>query len=158
MKTKFEADKQGVPATAVLRKLSRPLPRLEYNFINQPDVAQTFIVTCCMADIPFRFKGLKTLKIKETDRINAMKTEMRKLGYVVRSEDDDELYWDGERCEADPHPVIETYEDHRMAMSFAPVSLVRPNITINHPEVVSKSYPSFWNDLRAAGFQIEETP
>lgn len=158
VKTKFEADKQGVPATAVLRKLSRPLPRLEYNFINQPDVAQTFIVTCCMADIPFRFKGLKTLKIKETDRINAMKTEMRKLGYVVRSEDDDELYWDGERCEADPHPVIETYEDHRMAMSFAPVSLVRPNITINHPEVVSKSYPSFWNDLRAAGFQIEETP
>ena len=85
-----------------------------------------------------------------------MKREMRKLGYVIRSNDGNELEWDGQRCLADPEPVIDTYEDHRMAMAFAPAALCLPHLRINDPQVVSKSYPRFWEHLRQAGFQIEE--
>ena len=69
---------------------------------------------------------------------------------------DNELYWDGERCEPTGE-AIDTYEDHRMAMAFAPAALCLGNIRINHPEVVSKSYPHYWDDLRSAGFRITET-
>ncbi|MCI7781522.1 MAG: 3-phosphoshikimate 1-carboxyvinyltransferase [Parabacteroides sp.] len=128
---------------------------LTYDFVNEPDLAQTFVVTCALRGVPFRFTGLQSLKIKETDRIAALQTELRKLGYVVRDEQDSILSWDGERCEPEAHPVIATYEDHRMALSFAPAALVRPEgIEIAHPEVVSKSYPHYWADLRAAGFAV----
>ena len=129
---------------------------LTYDFVNEPDLAQTFVVTCALRGVPFRFTGLQSLKIKETDRIAALQTELRKLGYVVRGEQHSILSWDGERCEPEAHPVIATYEDHRMALSFAPAALVRPEgIEIAHPEVVSKSYPHYWADLRAAGFGVQ---
>ena len=128
---------------------------LTYDFVNEPDLAQTFVVTCALLGVPFRFTGLQSLKIKETDRIAALQTELRKLGYVLRDAQDSILSWDGERCEPEAHPVIATYEDHRMALSFAPAALVRPEgIAIAHPEVVSKSYPHYWSDLRAAGFTV----
>ncbi len=129
--------------------------KLHYNFVNEPDLAQTFVVCCCMMNIPFRFTGLQSLKIKETDRIKALQTELRKLGYVVNDSNNSILEWNGERCEPEASPVISTYEDHRMAMAFAPVALVRESgIEIADPEVVSKSYPQFWNDLQKAGFSI----
>ena len=129
---------------------------LTYDFVNEPDLAQTFVVTCALLGVPFRFTGLQSLKIKETDRIAALQTELRKLGYVLRDAQDSILSWDGERCEPEAHPVIATYEDHRMALSFAPAALVRPEgIAIAHPEVVSKSYPHYWSDLRAAGFTVQ---
>jgi 3-phosphoshikimate 1-carboxyvinyltransferase len=81
---------------------------------------------------------------------------MRKLGYVLTDINDCELLWDGTRCEAEPDAVIDTYEDHRMALSFVPARLVRP-IVMNNPQVVSKSYPQYWHDLQNAGFIIEET-
>ena len=128
---------------------------LTYDFVNEPDLAQTFVVTCALLGVPFRFTGLQSLKIKETDRITALQTELRKLGYVLRDEQDSILSWDGERCALEVHPVIATYEDHRMALSFAPAALVRPKgIEIAHPQVVSKSYPHYWTDLRAAGFGV----
>ena len=128
---------------------------LTYDFVNEPDLAQTFVVTCALLGVPFRFTGLQSLKIKETDRIAALQTELRKLGYVLRDAQDSILSWDGERCEPEAHPIIATYEDHRMALSFAPAALVRPEgIAIAHPEVVSKSYPHYWSDLRAAGFTV----
>ena len=128
---------------------------LTYDFLNEPDLAQTFVVTCALLEVPFHFTGLQSLKIKETDRIAALQTELRKLGYVLRDAQDSILSWDGERCEPEAHPVIATYEDHRMALSFAPAALVRPEgIAIAHPEVVSKSYPHYWSDLRAAGFTV----
>ena len=128
---------------------------LTYDFVNEPDLAQTFVVTCALLGVPFRFTGLQSLKIKETDRIAALQTELRKLGYVLRDEQDSILSWDGERCAPEAHPVIATYEDHRMALSFAPAALVRPKgIEIAHPQVVSKSYPHYWADLRAAGFGV----
>lgn len=130
--------------------------RLEYDFVNQPDLAQTFVVTCCMLEIPFRFSGLQSLKIKETDRMSALITEMKKLGYILLEEEGSTLTWRGNRCRKTEKPVIDTYEDHRMAMAFAPASLKLKELRINNPEVVSKSYPDYWGDLSAAGFQITE--
>lgn len=140
----------------VLTRHMCSLPRLDYDFINQPDLAQTLVVTCATLGIPFHFTGLGNLRIKETDRIEAMKTEMRKLGYVLDDSVETELSWNGERCEAEKNPVIDTYEDHRMAMAFAPTAILLGQIRINNPEVVTKSYPGYWDDLRKAGFTIEE--
>ena len=125
-----------------------------HDFVNEPDLAQTLVVTCCMLGIPFRFSGLQSLKIKETDRISALQTELKKLGYIVKSESDGLMEWEGECCEPESDPIISTYEDHRMAMAFAPVCLKTGEIRINNPEVVSKSYPGYWEDLKKAGFII----
>lgn len=154
VKTIFETKDEGVPQTVTLRKSGRRVPRLEYDFVNSPDLAQTFVVVCAMMGVKFHFTGLGTLKIKETDRIEALKTEMRKLGFVIRDENNSELIWDGERCEPDANAAIDTYEDHRMALAFAPVAMLQP-ITINNPQVVTKSYPNYWKDLEMAGFEIE---
>ena len=131
-----------------------PVDRLEEDMVDIPDLAQTFVVTCCLMNIPFRFTGLQSLKIKETDRITALIAELRKLGYAVRSEQDSILLWEGERCPAESAPVITTYEDHRMAMAFAPACIALPQIRIDEPQVVSKSYPGYWEDLKQAGFII----
>lgn len=146
------------PQGVKLRKQGHPVVRLDEDLVDIPDLAQTFVVTCCLLDVPFRFTGLQSLKIKETDRICALITELRKLGYVIHAEQDSILWWDGERCPADEQPSIDTYEDHRMAMAFAPACLVRPDIRINEPQVVSKSYPRYWDDLQAAGFGITAYP
>lgn len=129
--------------------------KLEYDFTDEPDLAQTFAVTCALMGIPFRFTGLQSLRIKETDRIEALKAECRKLGYVLQDAGGSTLEWDGRRCPEDSSPGIATYEDHRMAMAFAPAALVRHGgITVCDAEVVSKSYPRYWDDLRDAGFQL----
>ncbi len=138
-----------------LIKSGTPVEYLEEDMVDIPDLAQTFVVTCCLMNIPFRFTGLQSLKIKETDRITALITELHKLGYVVRSEQDRILMWDGERCPVEEEPIIETYEDHRMAMAFAPACLVLPQIKIDEPQVVSKSYPTYWDNLKQAGFEIQ---
>ena len=134
---------------------------LEMDLTSQPDLAQTLIVTCCALNVPFRITGLHTLRIKETDRVAALETELKKLGYVITDQELNgsvEMQWDGTRCEAEADPVIATYKDHRMAMAFAPMSLVLPShsILIDDPGVVSKSYPNYWEDLRKAGFSIKE--
>ena len=151
VETTFASD--GVHLTAG----GQPVSRLEENLVEIPDLAQTFVVTCCLMGIPFRFSGLQSLRIKETDRMAALVCELRKLGYVLKAEQNSILSWEGERCEAESRPVIATYEDHRMAMAFAPASLVRGEIRVAHPEVVSKSYPRYWEDLRQAGFSVCES-
>ena len=142
--------------TVILKKNGKSVERLDYDFINQPDLAQTFVVTCALLNIPFRFSGLQSLKIKETDRMAALITEMRKLAYILHETDGSVISWEGERCTTEEHPAIDTYEDHRMAMAFAPTCLALPEILINNPQVVSKSYPRYWEDLRQAGFIIKE--
>ncbi len=137
----------------VLRKSDRVAPRLDYDFVNSPDLVQTIVVTCAAKGIPFHFRGLQSLRIKETDRIDALVRELRKVGFVLRVENADELVWDGERCEPSLEP-IDTYEDHRMALSFAPLALRFPQISIRHPQVVTKSYPHFWDSLRSAQFIV----
>ena len=156
VKTTFANTEKGVPTTITLRHHPISLPRLDYSFVNQPDLAQTVVLACVLKNIPFHFQGLNTLRIKETDRIEALKRELLKLGYVVRSNAFNDLIWTGERCEADIHPVIETYQDHRMAMAFAPAARLFPGLRIDDPLVVTKSYPRFWEDLRRAGYQIVE--
>ena len=156
VKTSFDTTEEGVPTTVTLRHSGRCVPRLEYDFVNSPDLAQTFVVCCCMLGVRFYFRGLSTLKIKETDRIEALKTEMHKLGFVLHDVNDSELYWDGERCEPQQDAAIDTYEDHRMALAFAPAAFRLDHLRINNPQVVSKSYPSFWEDLIMAGFALND--
>ena len=156
IKTSFKDKVSNGLLEAILTRHSRMLNRMEYDFTNQPDLAQTLITVCPLLGIPFHFTGLGSLKIKETDRIEAMKREMEKLGYILYDENGTELSWNGERCEPMAEPIIETYEDHRMAMSFAPLAIKLGEIRINNPEVVSKSYPHYWDDLRKAGFYIQQ--
>ena len=122
--------------------------QLEKDFTHCPDIAQTMAVTCCLLGIPYRFSGIHSLRIKETDRVAALIAELRKLGFVLRAEGDERLLWDGTRCEPETCPVIATYDDHRMAMAFAPAALCYEGLTIENPEVVTKSYPTFWEELK----------
>lgn len=121
-----------------------------------PDIAQTLVVMLCLMGRPFRITGLRTLRIKETDRLEALRTELRKLGYVVKVEGDDAISWHFETTAAEASPHICTYHDHRMAMAFAPAAIRFPGLIIDDAQVVSKSYPLFWEHLRQAGFKTEE--
>lgn len=142
----------------VLTKTDNVVDCLTYDFVEQPDLAQTFVVACCMLGVPFHFTGLQSLKIKETDRIEALKTELAKLGFIIEDRNDSELMWDGVQLVISPDEMeetaIDTYEDHRMAMAFAPAALRLGSIRINNPEVVSKSYPRYWDDLKSVGFVL----
>ncbi|MFA8435642.1 MAG: 3-phosphoshikimate 1-carboxyvinyltransferase [Marinifilaceae bacterium] len=139
-----------------IEKCDESVTKFVQNFSDMPDLAQTFAVCCAIKGIPFRFTGLETLKIKETDRIQALINELGKLGYVLTEPEDGALAWDGTRKEAEENAVISTYRDHRMAMAFAPVAILLPGIAIDQPDVVGKSYPNFWEQLRQVDFQIEE--
>lgn len=114
----------------------------------QPDLAQTLVVSCLLLGVPFRFSGLENLKIKETDRIQALINECKTLGCILKEETFGVLSWDGEKCDLNEDIIINTYEDHRMAMAFAPAVMRFKNIIINEPDVVSKSYPSFWQEFK----------
>jgi len=140
----------------VLTKLVNLHPgRFEHDFTNTPDLVQAMAVALCLAKIPFRFTGTQTLRIKETDRIAALQQELKKLGYLLESDERGSfLAWDSKHCDPAVKPVIETYHDHRMAMAFAPAALVRGEIRIADPMVVTKSYPDFWEDMETAGFKM----
>lgn len=130
--------------------------RIDIDLQNQPDLAQTIVVTACLKGIPFRISGLSTLRIKETDRISALISQLAKLGYTVRETEHATLKSDSVRRSCDKAPAIETFDDHRMAMAFAPASIVVPGITIEDAEVVSKSYPKYWEHLKLIGFNLSE--
>ena len=130
--------------------------RIDIDLQNQPDLAQTIVVTACLKGIPFRISGLSTLRIKETDRISALISQLAKLGYTVRETEDATLESDSVRRSCDKAPAIETFDDHRMAMAFAPASIIVPGITIEDAEVVSKSYPKYWEHLKLIGFNLSE--
>ncbi len=154
VKTEFASTEGSSPTTVTLKAHRCLLPRIDYDFTGSPDLAQTLVVTCCLMGVKFKFTGLGTLKIKETDRIEALKKELLKIGYVIKDENDNTLLWDGETCPPTFEP-IDTYEDHRMAMAFAPAAFKFPELRINHPEVVSKSYPHFWEDLKKVGMEVK---
>ena len=127
------------------------LSNVNYQLNNCPDIAQTIAVTCFGLGIGCDLTGLHTLKIKETDRLEALKTELTKLGATVLVTNDS-LTLESSNI-INQNITIDTYQDHRMAMAFAPLAL-KASLTINDAEVVSKSYPDFWNDLSALGFEI----
>jgi 3-phosphoshikimate 1-carboxyvinyltransferase len=141
-----------------LTKMKTPeIACLELDFIENPDIAQTFAVLALGKKVPFHFTGLATLKIKETDRIAALQNEVSKFGAILTEPVTGELAWDGaiDESRVNHPPMIKTYHDHRMALAFAPAAMVYPEIIINDPQVISKSYPGYWEDLKKTGFKIE---
>lgn len=153
VKTAFDEPHSGKPTTVRLTRHLDSVSQLSYDFLNCPDLAQTVVATCCGLGVTFHFTGLASLRIKETDRIVALQRELRKLGFIIQIINNEELLWDGSVCEPSMEP-IDTYEDHRMAMAIAPLAVKFPGLRINNPEVVTKSYPDFWKDLRKASFTI----
>ena len=118
------------------------------DFTAAPDLAQTFVVTCALLSRPFHFKGLESLRIKETDRIAALIAELQKLGKHIEAIGEGELRYTAQNDSSPVQPItIATYDDHRMALAFAPAALLFPQLSIEHPEVVAKSYPHYWEHL-----------
>ena len=137
----------------ILSKNKIDLPKsINLNLKDSPDLAQTVIVTCLGLGVDCTLEGLHTLKIKETDRLIALKNEIEKFN-VDKVEITENSITLENNSNLKHEVVIDTYNDHRMAMSFAPLSLIVP-IKINNPEVVTKSYVNFWNDLESLGFNI----
>ena len=143
----------------VLRKVDIELPQyFEYDFTMCPDLAQTAAVTCLGLGIEAKLTGLKTLKIKETDRILALQNELEKLGAEIECGND----WmkintlELSTFNFENSPQIETYQDHRMAMAFAPLAIKVGSLKIDNPSVVVKSYPTFWQDLQSVGFLMQD--
>jgi 3-phosphoshikimate 1-carboxyvinyltransferase len=137
-----------------LQKEAKPILRKIFDFKECPDLAQTVVVVCAALGHDATFTGLETLKIKETDRIAALQNELAKIG--VKLTEKGQVYKLDCSAKYIPEKVtIHTYEDHRMAMAFAPLALVVPQVEIEDPQVVEKSYPAFWKDLEGAGFVID---
>jgi 3-phosphoshikimate 1-carboxyvinyltransferase len=124
---------------------------IHLDLTENPDIAQTIAVTCFGLGVKCDLFGLHTLKIKETDRLEALKIELSKLGADVKITENSFHLSSSSSINADIS--IETYNDHRMAMAFAPLALLT-SIKINNPEVVSKSYKDFWKDLRSLDFNL----
>ena len=147
VETKFEENH------IILMKNKIDLPKsINLNLKDSPDLAQTIIVTCLGLGVDCRLDGLHTLKIKETDRLIALKNEIEKFNVDKVKITENSITLEN-NSNLKHEVVIDTYNDHRMAMSFAPLSLLVP-IKINNPEVVTKSYVNFWNDLESLGFNI----
>lgn len=136
-------------------------PVFEWDFIQCPDLAQTLAVVCGGLGVHGVFSGLETLRIKETDRIAALKTELGKTGVMLHElprrmakRSDKQFYLLEGQCELTNMPVFDTYEDHRMAMAFAPLGILSP-VAVREPGVVQKSYPAFWEDIAMLGFDCQ---
>lgn len=151
----FGVKTEYIPGGIHLTKVRVKDEHFGFDFSDCPDIAQTVALTAAALQIPCFLNGLHTLRIKETDRIIALQNELKKLGakLEVLSEQSVRIIPD-ERLMLPS--LINTYDDHRMAMSFAALSLKFNSISIEHPEVVKKSYPGFWNDLKSLGFNISE--
>ena len=143
VQTRFEE------GAAVLTKTALPAADapLKWDLAATPDLAQTLAVCCAALGRAFQLTGLRSLRIKETDRLAALQNELCKIGAKVEVVGDEALRFDGRLTGPVPNPSIRTYDDHRMAMAFAPAALRFPGLAIEEPQVVSKSYPRFWEDL-----------
>ena len=136
----------------VLKKVSQVKNTFEYNFLSCPDIAQTLAVCCAVKNIQANLQGLQTLSIKETDRITALKTELGKFDVkLITSANSIQINSKFKNQDSN----IETYKDHRMAMSFAPIALYCNEIEIENTPVVEKSFPHFWEELKKIGFTIQ---
>lgn len=145
-----------------LTKSNYRVEALDFDFADYPDIAQTVAVTASVLKIPMQLNGLYTLRIKETDRILALKNELKKIGVNAKPVGEASLeikfIQNGQEAQEDLTYDLDfkTYQDHRMAMAFAPLALVYPEVKIQNPDVVKKSYPDFWNDIKTIGFEIRE--
>lgn len=149
----FGVNSQFIGNQITLTKDSKfKIQNLELNLNKTPDIAQTIAVTCAGLNVKCKLTGLETLSIKETDRLTALKMELRKLGAIAAITSDSFEIIDFEKIKSTPK--IKTYNDHRMAMSFAPMCLLT-DLEIENPEVVGKSYPEFWEDFQAVTQNFE---
>lgn len=141
-----------------LTRFRQPIDGFFFNFTDHPDIALPVIATCAALGIRGHFEGLQSLRIKETDRLRALKSELEKLGVKAeipkREEVNSTLDINPDKPKPASEIAIETYQDHRMAMTFAPLALRFGAIRINNPDVVNKSYPSFWEHMQQVGFKI----
>jgi 3-phosphoshikimate 1-carboxyvinyltransferase len=138
-----------------LKKEVKPISKKLFDMKKCPDLAQTVIVVCAALGHEATFTGLETLKIKETDRVAALQNELAKMG-VKLIEDNEHYKVDCSGKFIPERMFINTYDDHRMAMAFAPLALLIPELEVEDAKVVEKSYPAFWTDLEKVGFVIEE--
>jgi 3-phosphoshikimate 1-carboxyvinyltransferase len=138
-----------------LQREAKPIARKIFDMKECPDLAQTVVVVCAALGHDATFTGLETLKIKETDRIAALQNELAKIG-VTLTEKGQVYKLDCSGKHIPEKVTIHTYEDHRMAMAFAPLALVIPQVEVEDSMVVEKSYPAFWSDLEKMGFEIEK--
>ncbi len=150
----FGITSQFKDSGVALSNEAKILERKFFDFAACPDLAQTVMVCCAALGHEATFTGLETLKIKETDRVKALQTELAKLG-VKLIEKNLSYKLDCTEWHLPEKIQIETYEDHRMAMAFAPLALVIEEVEIIDPQVVNKSYPHFWDDLKKAGFDLK---
>jgi len=130
--------------------------QITYNFSECPDLAQTVIVCAAGLGIQGLFTGLETLRVKETDRINALKTELEKFGATIEITKNDGLKLISGIKNKRENIFVNTFNDHRMAMAFAPLSIICNKVQIENPEVVRKSYPNYWDNLKETGFGVSE--
>ncbi len=149
VETTFSGDEMHI------QQSGKPTTYLDWDYSDCPDIAQTVAVTCAGLGVEARFTGVESLRIKETDRTAALQEELAKLNVSFSEESDGSWRLKG-RAEETKMQTIATYEDHRMAMSFAPLALQQKSIAIEEPMVVKKSYPSFWFDLARLGFGLAE--
>jgi 3-phosphoshikimate 1-carboxyvinyltransferase len=149
----FGIDSHETPEGIKLVRTGNGVDFFRFDAINNPDLVQTLVVVCVGLQIPFEISGLQTLVNKETNRIEALCSEMSKLNVRIEVEGNRVM-----RC-MNPKPdfsrtlIVETYNDHRMAMAFAPLVFKVYKLAVRNPSVVEKSYPSFWRDVREAGIQ-----
>ena len=139
-----------------LTKQPHNLTNFHYDFTDCPDIAQTLVCTCIGLQISFHFAGLQTLKVKETDRIIALKNEAEKCGIDLEVSSNSITYKPNSETKQLTNDSIATYSDHRMAMAFAPLCLIYDTLLIEDGDVVSKSYPTFWEDLKLIGITIHK--
>ena len=163
-------EKEGIRLT----KSGNIVNSFSFDFTDYPDLAQAVVVTCAGLNIPGEFNGLESLRIKETDRLNALKTELQKLGYQIHITQNSELFISvasakeirtqnskfktiptNSQIENQKSTIVLSYGDHRMAMAFAPLALIFSNVQIENPEVISKSYPGFWEEFRKMGINLK---
>lgn len=133
---------------------TKKVENISWDFTHCPDLAQTVAVVCAAKGIEGTFKGLESLRIKETDRIAALQTELRKIGANLLEEKDHWKLLPSKKLPS--HPSFSTYKDHRMAMAFAPLATLM-DIEIENPPVVRKSYPKFWDDMKLVGFDLQSS-
>jgi len=148
VKTKFLENKIHLSKSNYICK------NFSYDFSNYPDIAQTIAVLCSALGINAKLTGLDSLRIKETDRINALIFELKKLGVDIK-EKENSIFINSAITKKN-NDLIRTYKDHRMAMSFSPLAIIWDTILIEDVNIVEKSYPNFWNDLKSVGFKLVE--
>lgn len=152
---------ETVPDGVVLKTTKRRIKSLEYDFINNPDLVPPLVVTCVALQIPFRFSGIEQLRHKETDRIMILQSQMNKVGAkltVEKKGDMETLCFNGKmKIPRQKKLAIETFNDHRMVMAFAPLVMMGVEVVIDNPRAIAKAYANYWEDFKKVGVSVEQS-